>query len=149
MSYLLRIFWLIAISIFVSGCSGYRVACFPTSDGSLMAGQDGEEICNLKPGDNVLVILVDGEQAEGVIQVISPSEIVLDAKGKNLQPRGYSMDQIYSIEEGATATGSTAAVSTATDSTTKAIIIAGVFALVIGGVILANSMSGLNNMYGK
>ena len=137
MSYLLRIFWLIAISIFVSGCSGYRVACFPTSDGSLMAGQDGEEICNLKPGDNVLVILVDGEQAEGVIQVISPSEIVLDAKGKNLQPRGYSMDQIYSIEEG----------STGGDSTTEAIIVVGIFTLVIGGVILADSLSELNNMF--
>jgi len=38
--------------------------------------------------------LVDGEQAEGIVQIISSSEIVLEAKGNNLQPRGYSMDRV-------------------------------------------------------
>ncbi len=139
MSYFLRIFWLITLSIFVSGCSGYKVACFPGREGALKAGQDGKETCDIKPGDQVRVILVDGEQAEGIVQIISSSEIVLDARGKNLQPRGYSMDQVYSIEKGSK--GGAPSAST--------IVIVGVVALIVGGVILASSLSGISNMYGK
>lgn len=93
----IRFFWLIALMFFTTGCSGYQVACYTRTEGSLGPGQDVGEICDLKPGDHVRVTLVDGEQAEGVVQIISSSEIVLEAKGNNLQPRGYSMDQVQSI----------------------------------------------------
>ena len=135
MSYLLRIFWLIALLFFVSGCSGYKVVCFPGREGALEAGQEGMETCNIKPGDQVRVILVDGGQAEGIVQIISSSEIVLDAKGKNLQPRGYSMDQVYSIEKGPIGGA----------PSTNTIVIMGVIALIVGGVILASSLSGISN----
>ena len=93
----MRFFWLIALMFFTTGCSGYQVACYTRTEGSIEPGQDVEETCDLKPGDQVKVTLVDGNQAEGVVQIISSSEIVLDAKGNNLQPRGYSIDQVQSI----------------------------------------------------
>ena len=67
------------------------------TEGSLEPAQDAGEICDLKPGDKVRVTLVGGEQADGVVQIISSTEIVLDAKGNNPQPRGYSIDQVQSI----------------------------------------------------
>ena len=97
MSNLMRIFWLIALMFFTTGCSGYQVACYTRTEGSLKPGQDVEETCDLKPGDQVKVTLVDGNQAEGVVQIISSSEIVLDAQGNNPQTRGYSIDQVQSI----------------------------------------------------
>ena len=138
MSSLLRIFWLITLLFFVSGCSGYQTACFVRSEEPLDPGQDVEQICDLKPGDKVRVILVDGEQAEGVVQIISSSEIVLEAQGNNLQPRGFSIDQVYSIETGSTGGG---------NSTTTTLLVVGGLVLIVGAVILANEMSDLNNMF--
>ncbi len=97
MSNLMRIFWLIALLFFTTGCSGYQVACYTRTEGSLEPGQGVGETCDLKPGDQVKVTLVDGNQAEGVVQIISSSEIVLDAQGNNPQPRGYSIAQVQSI----------------------------------------------------
>ncbi|MCK9995782.1 MAG: hypothetical protein KAH56_05835 [Candidatus Krumholzibacteria bacterium] len=94
---IMRFFWLVSLLFFGAGCSGYQVACYTRTEGSLEPGQEVGETCDLKPGDKVRITLVDGEQAEGIVQVISSSEIVLEAKGNNLQPRGYSMDQVQSI----------------------------------------------------
>ena len=95
----MRFFWMIALMFFTTGCSGYQVACYTRTEGSLEPGQDVGETCDLKPGDQVEVTLVDGNQAEGVVQIISSSEIVLDAQGKNPQPRGYSIAQVQSIRK--------------------------------------------------
>jgi len=97
MSYVMRIFWLITLLFFAAGCSGYQVACYTRTEGSLEPAQDAWEICDLKPGDKVRVTLEGGEQTDGVVQIISSTEIVLDAKGNNPQSRGYSIDQVQSI----------------------------------------------------
>jgi len=74
-----------------------KLACYTRSEEPLEPGQDVREICDLKPGDKVRVTLVDGEQVEGTVQIISASEIVFNSIGNDLQPRGYSIDQIQSI----------------------------------------------------
>lgn len=94
---IMRFFWMIALMFFAAGCSGYRTASYTRSGGSAEPGRDAGEIWDLKPGDKVRVTLVGGEQADGVVQIISSSEIVLDAEGNSLQPRGYAMDQVQSI----------------------------------------------------
>lgn len=94
---IMKLFWLITLMFFTAGCSGYNVACYTRSEEPLEPGQDVREICDLKPGDKVRVTLVDGEQVEGTVQIISASEIVFNSIGNDLQPRGYSIDQIQSI----------------------------------------------------
>ena len=94
----LRLFWLIVLLNFVSGCSGYHTACHSLSEVEAKGGEEFGMDYDLKLGEKVRINLVDGNQAEGVIQSITSREIVLDAEGKNLQPRVFSVDQVQSIE---------------------------------------------------
>lgn len=94
----LRLFWLIVLLNFVSGCSGYHTACHSLSEVEAKGGEEFGMGCDLKLGEKVRINLVDGEQAEGIIQTITSREIVLDAEGNNLQPRVFSADQVQSIE---------------------------------------------------
>jgi hypothetical protein len=95
----LRLFWLIVLLNFVSGCSGYRTACHSLSEVEAKGGEEFGGGCDLKLGEKVRINLVDGEQAEGIIQSITSREIILDAEGNNLQPRVFSADQVQSIEK--------------------------------------------------
>jgi len=94
----LRLFWLIVLLNFVSGCSGYHSACHSLSEVEAKGGEEFGMGCDLKLGEKVRINLVDGEQAEGIIQSITSREIILDAEGNNLQPRVFSVDQVQSIE---------------------------------------------------
>ena len=96
MSNLMRIFWLIALLIFVSGCSGFKVACQIGSD---VPGEVDQDICDLKTGEKIRLNLVDGTRVDGVIQSFSCREIILAAEAKNLEARSYSTAEIFSIEE--------------------------------------------------
>jgi len=96
MSNLMRIFWLIALLIFVSGCSGFKVACQMGSD---VPGEVDQDICDLKTGEKIRLNLVDGTRVDGVIQSLSPHEITLAAEAKNLEAQSYSTAEIFSIEE--------------------------------------------------
>ena len=99
MSYLLRIFWLITLMFFVSGCSGYKVACCIDSD---VPGEDVQDIlenCDLQTGKNIRLNLVDGTRVDGVVQSFSSSEITLAAEDKNHEPQSYSTAEIVSIEK--------------------------------------------------
>ena len=99
MSRLLRIFWLITLLFFVSGCSGYKVACSIDSDVPGEDIQDLLENCDLQTGKKIRLNLVDGTRADGVIHSFSSLEITLDAKDKNLKPQSYSTAEIVSIEK--------------------------------------------------
>ncbi len=95
----LRLFWLIVLLNFVSGCSGYHTACHSLSEVEAESSEEFGVGCDLKLGEKVRINLVDGEQAEGIIQSITSREIVLDAEDNNLQPRVFSADQVQSIEK--------------------------------------------------
>lgn len=99
MSYLMRIFWLISLLFFVSGCSGYKVACCFDSDISDENLQDIRDRCDLKIGNSIRLNLVDGTQADGVVHSFSSREITLAAKGENLKPRSYPTAEILSVEK--------------------------------------------------
>jgi hypothetical protein len=102
MSYLMRIFWLITLLFFVSGCSGYKVACNFQSEASKGTNQTIGKFCNLESGEKVRINLVEGDQVEGTIQIIFRDEIFLETKGDSFRPRGYTTDQIQSIEKQST-----------------------------------------------
>lgn len=93
-----RIFWLIALMFFTAGCSGYRTICQTSSNPPRIFGTTPQEPCNIEQGDLVRLTLIDGELVEGTVELISAQEIVLDPAGGSLQPRGYSPDQIQTIE---------------------------------------------------
>ncbi len=95
----LRLFWLIVLLNFVSGCSGYHTACHSLSEVEAKGGEEFGRNCELEPGDKVRINLVDQESAEGVIQSVSPLEIVLEAKDNDLPHRSFTVDQIQSIEK--------------------------------------------------
>ena len=99
MSYLLRIFWLITLMFFVSGCSGYKVACNFQSEAAEGSNQTISKFCNLESGEKVRINLVDGKRVEGKIQIIFRDEIFLEAKDDGFRPQGYTTDQILSIEK--------------------------------------------------
>ena len=99
MSYLMRIFWQITLLFFVSGCSGYKVACCFDSVVSDENVQDIQDRCDLKIGNSIRLNLVDGTRADGVIHSFSSREITLAAKDKNLKPRSYSTAEILSVEK--------------------------------------------------
>lgn len=99
MSYPLRIFWLITLLFFVSGCSCYKVACNFQSEASKSTNQTIGKFCNLERGEKVRINLVDGERVEGKIQIIFRDEIFLESEDDGLRPRGYKTDKILSIEK--------------------------------------------------
>ena len=96
---ILRLFWLVSLSIFLSGCSGFGVAGFSRPDRSFGTGQKIGTIWDLKPGDQAILELVDGRQIQGVVQFTSPFEILLDPEGNSLQPRGFTTAEIFSIKK--------------------------------------------------
>ncbi len=99
MSHMMRIFWLITLLFFVSGCSGYKVACNFQSEAAEGTNQTISKFCNLEHGEKVRINLVDGKRVEGKIQIIFRDEIFLEAKDDGFRPQGYSTDQILSIEK--------------------------------------------------
>jgi hypothetical protein len=94
----LRIFWLIALVFFTTGCSGYRGICYTRSDVPGLVDPELPGKCDIWPGDNVVLILVDGEKVEGKVKLVSAHEIVLNHEGLSIQPRGYAADRIQPIE---------------------------------------------------
>jgi hypothetical protein len=58
----LKLFWLIVLLIFISDCSGYQVACNSLSEVSTRGGEEFGRNCDLEPGDNVRINLMDGKQ---------------------------------------------------------------------------------------
>lgn len=102
MSYFLRIFWMITLLVFVSGCSGYQVACRSLSEvpdeTDLNMDPETEEICDLEIGENIRINLLDGEQIVGDIQFISPHEIVVNDEDNYFLPRTFTAAQISLIE---------------------------------------------------
>ena len=99
MSRMMRIFWLITLLFFVSGCSGYKAACNFQSETPKSTNQTIGKFCNLERGEKIRINLVDGERVEGKIQIIFQDEIFLEAEDDVLRPRGYTTDQILSIEK--------------------------------------------------
>ena len=138
MSHLLRIFWLISLLFFTAGCSGYQTACYTRTEGSLAPGQDVGELCDLKPGDDVRLVLVDGIQVRGKVMTISSKELVLEQEDQSKPFQVYSSDQIYSIETESSGGG---------NSTATSLLVVGGIVLIVGAVILAKGMSDLDNMF--
>ena len=103
----LRLFWLIVLLTFISGCSGYQVACNSLSEVETGGGEEFGRNCDLEPGDNVRINLMDGKQVDGIIQSVSPREIVLDSEGDDLQNWSFTADQVRSIEKMHKASNST------------------------------------------
>lgn len=142
----MRIFWLISLVIFTAGCSGYRTTYYPNLDMQEDMEEDLVEVteqpspgtCPFEPGDDVVVTLLNGEQTEGKVELISSEEIVLNCDERSLQPRGYSMDQVHSIQK-----------SHETSSGAGAIIGVTLGVVFVGGIIAANELSKLNNMFGS
>ena len=59
-----RIFWVISLTIFVSGCSGYATTAIPRT-GDPNTDSADFEADTIKPGDKVRVTLLDGQQVLG------------------------------------------------------------------------------------
>ena len=138
MSHPMRIFWLITLIFFTAGCSGYQVACYTRTEGALEPGQGPGEICDLNPGDNVRLVLVDGIQVRGKVMTISSKELVLEQEDQSKPFQVYSSDQIYSIETESSGGG---------NSTATSLLVVGGIVLIVGAAILAKGMSDLNNMF--
>jgi hypothetical protein len=142
----MRIFWLISLVIFTAGCSGYRTTYYPNLDMQENMEEDmvedteqpWPETCPFEPGDNVVVTLLNGEQTEGKVELISSEEIVLNRDERSLQPRGYAMDQVHSIQK-----------KNETSPDAGAIIGVTLGLVVAGGIIAANELSKLDNMFGN
>jgi hypothetical protein len=90
---------------------------------------------NPEVGDEVALYLKDGSRIEGEVQVANSEEIVLAHTGESVQPRGYPISQIQTIETSSSGGSSSALV--------PVLVILGV-GLIIGGVVLAESMSDLS-----
>ncbi len=79
-----RVFWLLTLCAFVSGCSGYRLAALPSDDPAAPAGQAVEKV---EPGQMVRVALRSGEVVTGRVAgalglltylILDPGEIFSD-----------------------------------------------------------------------
>lgn len=105
---LLRMFWLITLLIFASGCSGYRVVGFSLPE--VAAEFDAEEpyTGRLQPGDKLLVNLVNGTQERGVLKDLSSDSIVLAAPKDSSITLCLPAAQIQSIEKNEADGGKTA-----------------------------------------
>ena len=132
----MRFFWMIALMFFTTGCSGYRVVGNSLPEVSREEPRDSEDAAIIEPGNHVRLTLVDGTQVQGTVELISSHEIVLDPQGQSEQPRGYSADQIQSIEQK----------PIDGPSTTTTVLVIGGMALIAGGAILAKAMSELNEL---
>ena len=132
---ILRLFWLVSLSIFLSGCSGFGVAGFSRPDRSFGTGQKIGTIWDLKPGDQAILELVDGRQIQGVVQFTSPFEILLDPEGNSLQPRGFTTAEIFSIKKKAALPSGTK---------TEILKVAGI--LIIGGFAVSKGMESIFNL---
>lgn len=142
----MRIFWLISLVVFTAGCSGYRTTYYPNLDMQEDmeedmvddAEQSSPETCPFEPGDHVVVTLLNGDQSEGKVELISSEEIVLDRDERSLQPRGYAMDQVHSIQK-----------THETSSGASAIIGVTLGVVIVGGIIAASELSKLNKGFGS
>ena len=134
---ILRLFWLVSLSIFLSGCSGFGVAGFSRPGASLGTGKVIGTTWDLKPGDEAILELVDGRQVHGVVQLNSPFEIVLDAEGNSLQPRGFTTAEIFSIKK-----------KSALPSGTKTDILKVAGILIIGGFAVSKGMESIFDLGG-
>ena len=134
---ILRLFWLVSLSIFLSGCSGFGVAGFSRPDASLGAGQEMATIWDLKPGDQAILELMDGSQVQGVVRFNSPFEVVLDAGGNSLQPRGFTTAEIISVNK-----------KSALPAGTKTHILKVAGILILGGFAVSKGMESIFDLGG-
>lgn len=75
-----RIFWIITLCLFITGCSGYQTAAFKGND---VHGALGTDVGTLfvKPGDRVRVTMVDGQAIEGVFLSRDSYRVNLELEG--------------------------------------------------------------------
>jgi len=76
MNTLHRIFWLLTLCAFVSGCSGYRLAALPGGDGT---AAPADSVAVVGPGSLVRVTMNTGEAHKGKVSRITGEELVLAA----------------------------------------------------------------------
>ena len=133
MSCQLRIFWLMSLLVFLSGCSGYRSACSTIDQDFKHADGDSLSACHLEIGDQIRINLVDGNRIAGKIQALTPREITLKGESGRNNTSVIPVPEILSIEKKASYT------------TTRAVgLVLVLGALVVGGVAIAKNASSPN-----
>jgi hypothetical protein len=128
MSCRLRVFWLLSLLIFLSGCSGYRLACPANDQDSRIADGDLLSACDLKTGDKIRINLVDGKRVTGEIQSLSNREITLKNETRRNNTVVIPAPDILSIEKEASYTAFRAV---------GMVLVLG--AVVVGGVHIVNN----------
>ena len=138
MSYQLRIFWLMSLLVFLSGCSGYRSACSTRDQDFRQAEGDSLSACNLETGDRIRINLQDGKRIAGEIQALTPGEITLKSESGRNNTSVIPVPDILSIEKKSSYT---------TFRAVGLVVVLG--AVVVGGVaIVQNASSPNGNLFG-
>ena len=88
-----------ALLILVSGCSGYCVSCSSLEDYSPDRNNEFTSGCDLAPGDEVRVILVNKEMVTGVIDSVLPTEIALIVPSGDSVPLVIPGERVDRVEE--------------------------------------------------
>jgi len=94
----LRMFWLVSLTFFVSGCSGFQPACYTRTGEPGDGNMSSFEVCNLRAGEEVRITTTEGTRVIGEINRITPEGIVLRPNRFVDQPLVFSPSQIKSIE---------------------------------------------------
>lgn len=95
----MRIFWLVSLLFFTTGCSIYQPACFTGAEGVSTNDMSKLDDCQLQPGDTVRITTTNGDKLEGEIQRLTEDWIVLENNSKKESPRLLTPSQILVIEK--------------------------------------------------
>lgn len=94
----MRLFWLVALMFFATGCSGYRTIGHSLPDLTRDLDPEVGGDLQLRKGDEVRLQLVDGKQDIGIVRSVSSRAIVLEADSRGDPSREYSAAEIQAIE---------------------------------------------------
>ena len=136
MSSFARIFWLVVLLFFVSGCATYKGAVLPGQAVAAQGGKSSDTV--VQKGMAIRVTLVDGTNIAGDVIRVSELELVVGTFGNyGLERRTIASSDIHAIEvEKYSRTEETIAKSAAI------VVVVGI----IGLAVFAYSLRGLGDL---
>jgi hypothetical protein len=92
-----KIFWLLSLAFFATGCSGYRVVHHSQPDlGADSAARDGIS-GDLKKGDLVRLRLTDGQEISGALYAVTPEGVELGVSDEFTKTEVIPVSTIESV----------------------------------------------------
>lgn len=95
----LRIFWLVSLVFFTSGCSGFQPACLTSEEGMYEDDMARLDDCHLQAGERVRITTTTGDKVVGDIKQVTEDWIILTLANESKPALLYTPSQILRIEK--------------------------------------------------